>query len=695
MSGADGDRTELTTLRALVGGRQFEEARLLVEQLLAENPHDSECLFLLGIVQAEQKQFSEALGNIRRALEADPNPHWTKHLALTNVLRDTGDAVSAEAAARQLIEQAPDNVKALNALGLALHDQLRNEEASAIFQRAIAVDPRYVVAYLNAALSLQRRGDNAAAISVLEQGLSRNPSNGQLALALGKVVEQTGRRDVAKRWYVRAAGLDPRIAAEAYRRLGRLFGGEADIFAAIGAYEQAVKLRNDNADVWNLLGNAYMDVAAIDNATRCYRAALSINPGYAEVFDNLLVCHHYDPTVDADQMFAAHQEWARRFVPNIGVQSGRPGRRLRPGDRIRVGFLSQSLCAGPTGFFLLPLVRHLDAARFESFCYHAGQKDDEVTATLRRQAASWNDVGSYDDEALARRIREDQIDILVDLAGHAPGNRLRAIARKPAPLIVSWLDYFNTTGLDCVDFLIGDSVSIPVDSRQRFTETVVRIEPSRFCYAPPDYAPPPMPPPILRNGFPTFGSFNRLAKLAEPVVDLWARLLDVVPHSRLLLKSAAFNHPATRKTFATRFAQRGITADRLDLRGSSLHSQMLAEYADVDIALDPFPYNGGLTTCEALWMGVPVVALLGDSMISRQSAALLMSADRAEWVARTADEWLAIVSGLVLQTQKLAEIRRTLRPVIASSPLIDGKRFADRFGALLEQMLRARGAPPG
>ena len=254
---------------------------------------------------------------------------------------------------------------------------------------------------------------------------------------------------------------------------------------------------------------------------------------------------------------------------------------------------------------------------------------------------------------------------------------------------MSWLDYFDTTGLDCVDFLIGDSVSTPPDMRQRFTETVLRIEPSRLCYAPPDYAPAPQPPPILRNGYPTFGSFNRLAKLAEPVVDLWARLLNVVPQARLLLKSAAFNHPATCKVFATRFQQRGIAANRLELRGSSTHSQMLAEYADVDIALDPFPYNGGVTTCEALWMGVPVVMLLGDSMLSRQSAALLTSAGLAHWIARTDDEWLAIVSELASQPQRLAQIRRSLRPMIASSALIDGPRFADRFAALLEEIRRS------
>ena len=297
-----------------------------------------------------------------------------------------------------------------------------------------------------------------------------------------------------------------------------------------------------------------------------------------------------------------------------------------------------------------------------------------------------SDVGSDDDAALAARISADGIDILIDLAGHAPGNRLRAIARKPAPIVVTWLDYFDTTGLDCVDFLIADSVSVPATTSQRFTETVLRVEPSRLCYAPPAYAPVPTTPPVLRNGFITFGSFNRLAKLAEPVVDLWARLLHAASGSRLLLKSAAFNHPTTSTMFAKRFTQRGIGESRLELRGSSPHAEMLAAYGDIDIALDPFPYNGGLTTCEALWMGVPVVALDGDSMISRQSAALLRAAACGDWVAQTQDEWLGIATGLSSQIDRLCEARRSLRSTVASSPLVDGFRFAKRFEALLESM---------
>ena len=345
-------------------------------------------------------------------------------------------------------------------------------------------------------------------------------------------------------------------------------------------------------------------------------------------------------------------------------------------------------------FFLLPLLRHLSRSRYEVFCYSAGFKSDDVSSELRDRADGWRDVGGDSDDALAQRIDGDEIDILIDLAGHAPGNRLRAIARKPAPVIVTWLDYFDTTGVDGVDFLITDSVSAPQDTQQRFTETILRIDPSRLCYAPPAYAPSPASPPVLRNGFVTFGSFNRLAKLAEPVIDLWARLLHAVPDSRLLLKSAAFNHATTRAMFARRFVERGIAEARLELRGSTPHAQMLAEYADIDIALDPFPYNGGLTTCEALWMGVPVVALLGDSMISRQGAALLMAAGRSEWVARAEDEWLDTATTLSGNAARLADVRRSLRTTIAESPLVDGAQLAQRFEGLLETIVSAPASRP-
>ena len=311
---------------------------------------------------------------------------------------------------------------------------------------------------------------------------------------------------------------------------------------------------------------------------------------------------------------------------------------------------------------------------------------DAVTERIRARASLWRDLLTEDDEAIARRMRDDSLDVLVDLAGHTPGGRLLVLARKPAPVIATWLDYFDTTGLDAVDYLVGDPISTPPDGTQRFSEKVLRIEPCRLCYAPPDYAPEVAPPPAASNGFMTFGSFNRLSKLAPPAIALWARILDAVPGSRLLLKNAAFTDQRTRERVIASFAPYGVGNARLELRRDSPHAQMLAEYGDVDIALDPFPYNGGLTTSEALWMGVPVLALMGDSMISRQSASLLNAAGMADWIARSEEDAVRIAVRRSQDTQALADLRHGMRARLRGSPLLDAPRFAARFGELIAAM---------
>jgi predicted O-linked N-acetylglucosamine transferase (SPINDLY family) len=298
----------------------------------------------------------------------------------------------------------------------------------------------------------------------------------------------------------------------------------------------------------------------------------------------------------------------------------------------------------------------------------------------------WRDAQDDCDEALSRRIGDDRIDILIDLAGHAPGGRLLALARKPAPVIVTWLDYFDTTGLETVDYLIGDSIETPKDGSQQFTEQVVLLDPCRFCYTPPSYAPEVAPAPMARNGYITFGSFNRLSKLAEPVIALWAAVLRALPTSRLLLKNAAFADPRTHERFVELFARHQVAAERLELRLNSPHAQMLGEYADVDIALDPFPYNGGLTTCEALWMGVPVLTLLGNAMISRQSAAMLDAGGLSGWTAANEKEFVRRAADAAGSPQVLADLRAGMRAQLQTSALLDARAFGSRFGQALVSM---------
>lgn len=681
-------------MRELISRRQFADAIQAAHALVSQYPGNPDALFLLGVAQAELRDFPAASRNIMAALEGNPGASWTWTLALANVLRDAGELTAAEQTARELLAREPKRAQAHNALGLTLQSQGRMDEAVAAFRESTATEPRYANGYLNTASALQGTDRAADAAAELERALAILPGDPNLTLALAKLWDRMGRRDEAKPLYAKAIQGNAAGAADAFKRLGKILYDETDIYSAIEAYERATKLDPQDVEVWNRLGNAYLDVAALSHATRCFSAALELRPQYAEVYDNLLLCYHYNPKISATRMFDAHREWARRFAgarSHDTLGSAAQGK----ANRMRLGFLSHSLCRGATGSFLLPLLRHIDASTHEVFCYSAGTTSDAMQQQLQALSGHWRDVSRDNDDELARRVRADGVEILVDLDGHTPGNRLGAVALKPAPIVITWLDYFNTTGVDAVDFLVGDSVSTPPGGAQLFTEKVLRVEPSRLCYAPPDYAPQPAPPPMLRNGYVTFGSFNRLSKLAESVVDQWARLLKVVPDSRLLLKSAAFKHPNTRRVFSQRFELRGVAGHRLELRASSPHAEMLGEYADMDVALDTVPYNGGLTTCEALWMGVPLVAQLGDSMISRQSAALLAAAGFPQWVAKSEKEWLGLNCSLASASAELADFRKRARGLLVRSPLLDGARFASKFEALLEAARDSKAKTPG
>lgn len=594
--------------------RRMPEALALLRSLAAEHPGDAAAAFLLGVALAEQRDFTAARASLERSFALDPRQPAPNRLMLANVMHDGGDAVGAEAQARQALRMSPAWPPALNALGLALRSQGRSDEAIAAFRATLQAEPGH---------------------------------------------------------------------AHAHRHLARLLRERATLGEAIEHYRQALALADNDADLWNELGVALTDAGELAEARAAYREALQRRPGYHQVESNLLVNLHYDPAIGAEAMFQAHRDWAKRHaagVPRMAATrpAGRPARR-------RVGFLSPAFTAGPTAACVRPLLANLDASRFEAIAFNVG-RNDGTSAELRALTSGWHDLWEAPDEDVAKCISGERIDILVDLAGHTPGGRPLVLARKPAAVIATWLDYFDTTGIDAVDYLIGDSTSTPVDGPQRFVEKVIRIEPARLCYHPPAYAPGAAPPPALRNGYVTFGTFNRYSKIAAPVVDLWSRLLASVPGSRLLVKNAALWDPALRERLWQSFQSRGVGRNRVEMRGPSSHPQMLAEYADVDIALDTFPYNGGLTTCEALWMGVPVVTLLGSAMISRQSAALLRAANLPDLIAPDEGEWLRIAAGLASDTARLAETRRAARQRLAQSPLADGARFTRQFEAALEAM---------
>jgi predicted O-linked N-acetylglucosamine transferase (SPINDLY family) len=340
------------------------------------------------------------------------------------------------------------------------------------------------------------------------------------------------------------------------------------------------------------------------------------------------------------------------------------------------------------GFFVIRFLENLDRGQGEAICYSNRLSQDELTTRLRAAATTWRDVFGWTDERLAEQIRADRIDILFDLAGHTSHNQLLVFARKPAPVQVTWAGYVGTTGLQAMDYILADRYEIPPGAEGHYSEKVLRMPDGYVCYDPPSYAPPVSALPALERGYVTFGSFNNPAKLGPQIVAVWAKILQRLPLARLVLKYQWMNDSAVAGRLAKLFVGHGIEPGRVELLGWSPHPELLAHYHHIDLALDPFPYNGGLSTCEALWMGVPVVTCPGETFASRHSLTHLSTVGLTETISGTLDEYVDLAVSLACDLPRLGAIRDSLRPQVDSSPLCDGKRFAENLIQLLRGVWR-------
>lgn len=460
--------------------------------------------------------------------------------------------------------------------------------------------------------------------------------------------------------------------------LGVLLAAYGFFSDARSRYERARSCQSSDLRALVNLANLARDAGEHAEARRLYAELLRQLPDHPVIRRNALVSLEYDPEVaDAERLaFAkAWGEWAQR---RAGGTFQRPPLVSPKARSLRLGYMSADLCLHTVGLFIKDVLKAHDPGRVEVFAYSAGQVNDWVADQIRT-ACTLRDISSLDDSALAALIRTDAIDVLIDLSGHTAGSRLTAFAYRPAPVMVSWLGYFATTGLDCMDAVILDEWHAPPGTEVQFVEPIIRLPGGRFCYQPVPFAPEVAPLPALRRGFVTFGCFNNTAKLNDGVFDLWARVLLAVPDSRLVLKWRTFNDEGLRQKVTQAFVDRGIAAERLELRGPSFHAEMLKEYGDIDIALDPFPFTGGLTSCEALWMGVPVVTWPQSRVVSRQTFAFLAAIGLPQLAAQSADDYVAIARNLAADLAALQTLRAGLRERMQASPLMDVQGFARRF----------------
>lgn len=623
-----------------------------------------------------------AAGLLAAAVERSPALLPAYHaLALARIRCD--DRAGARAAWLALLERDADDATARYQIALAWQQDGDRAQAARWYEAQVARHPASPKAWHNLGLLRLAGRDAPGAVAALREAVAHAAGSAPAWTALGRALARAGDAAGAIGAWTRARALDPR-AVEPLERHAALLGERAALPAAVALLREAIALDARRPSLRFALAAHLSSLGEHADALAQLREGVGLAPGDAAGASALLFELQYDDALATREAVAdEHVRWAARHADPLPAVA-RPAR-ARAHRRLRVGYLSPRFALGPLATLFLPVLERHDRARVEVVLYSAHPHEGAVHARFRAAADAWREL-PRDDEAAATTIAADDVDLLVDLAGHAPGHRLRVVARRPAPVQATWLDYYATTGMAAVDYFVSDAIATPAADAPLFRERLVLL-PSRFAYRPLDPV-APSPPAALARGHVTFGSFNRHAKLSDATLAAWGAVLAAVPGSRLALRAAAYGGEGTADWIRERWARRGLPVDRIDLLPWLPWREAQAAYADVDIALDPFPYNGGATTCDALAHGVPVVALAGARPIGRQSASLLAAAGRPEWVARTTDEYVSLAIALAAQ-DGLERRRRELRAAFAASALCDVERFARTLERAYEAMVAA------
>ena len=705
---------------ALRTSGNLKEALICYDRLLANNPDSADAHCNAGVVLTDLGQFDDAMSSLRRALEIKPD-FAEAHSSLGNALLALGQVDQAVASYRRALEIKPNFTDAHYRLGRALHDLGKLDDAHASYRRALEIDPDYVDVHINLAKTLKDLGQFDEAVASAMRALQIKPDFAEGHGILGDILQAMGKPVEAVASYQRALQIKPDFV-EAHCNLAFALHDLGKLEEAVASDQRALEIQPDRAKTHCHLSNVLKDLKRFDDAIISAHRALEIEPDVAEWHSNLgavlftqgkpveaITCYRRALEIDSDfgtarsaLLFMLNflpDQSAARLLAEAECYGTSVARQAQPysdwlgthdANRcLRVGFVSGDFRDHPVGFFLesaLEALASIAADQCELIAYSNHFSNDAVTDRIKSCCHLWRSVVGLSHESLARRIRDDAIDILIDLSGHTANNRLPMFAWKPAPVQVSWLGYFATTGVKAIDYFVADPWTTPTFPEQHFVEKIWLLPETRFIFTPPSESVDVSVLPSLENGYITFGCFNNLSKITDNVVEVWARVLNTMPRSRLFLKARQLDDVEVRRNMLARFSAHGISETRMVLEGFTSRSNYLSTYNSVDIALDPFPYPGGATSAESLWMGVPVLTLSGESLISRQGVGLLMNAGLLEWIAADPDDYVAraVVHGSDLQ--RLAALRNRLRQQIMDSPLFDAPRFAMNFKAALRDM---------
>jgi protein O-GlcNAc transferase len=654
----------------------------LIRKSIAINPNVPEAHNNLGLALKAAGQVDQAIAAYERALQLKPR-YANAFYNLGNVLKEQEKLDEAIAAYRQAIAYDPALFDAHLHLGNALDENERLEEAIVAYRAAAALRGDHAGAHYRFAKALLRAGEIPQALAAFRATIPLLPDSADCYCNFGYALYLDGQLELAIAALRKAIALQPDFA-EAYNNLGNLLRGTSEIEEACGTFQKAIVLKPEYAGAYSNLGTALQDMGQLDDAIAAFRRAVALDSAGYEAHCNLIYALYYHQDYDTSSIARELLRWRKQHCAQFQEDITSYSNDRSPGRRLRIGYVSPDLCTHAVGKNLLPFFAHHDCTQQEIVCYSDVACHDATTGILRQHASLWRDTFGWPDQKLATQIREDRIDILVDLALHTGNNRLRVFARKPAPLQVTYLAYCGSSGLNTMDYRLSDPYIDPEGTDLSvYAEQTIRLPRTYWCYEPPpaDQAPPP----VLRNGFVTFGCLNNFAKVSPAAVALWSKILVAVPGSRMTLQ-APLGKP--RDDVMRSFQSVGVRGDRLLFVGRQSYEHYLTRYSQIDIALDPFPYGGGITTLDALWMGVPVITLSGATAVGRGGQSILSNLGLSELIALDPGQYKRIAVELASDRDRMLTLRSGLRARMLASPLLDAVGFARDVEAAYRMMWR-------
>ena len=572
-------------------------------------------------------------------------------------------------------EPSPDELKPL----FLLYQNKLNTDAEKLNRTLLVKYPDFGFGWKLLASCLALQGRNP--LQEWEKAAALLPADPEVLNELGGALSAAGKLDEAAEKCCFAVALKPSYA-EAWNNLGNILNAAGKPHEALSHYQKAIRLNPKSAAVQNI-GNVFINLGRIDEAIASYRRALSMVPDSPVSRSNMLLSMCYSPVTSPQSYLKEAMDFGR--IAHIGDTARFSDWECDPEPvRLKVGIVSGDLMNHSVGYFLEGLIKNIDQSKIELFAYSTLNLEDDLTALIKPFFSQWRLLTGLNYQAAAGLVHADGIHVLIDVSGHTAKNALPLFAWKPAPVQCTWLGLPTTTGIQEMDYVIGDPIATPVEDEKHFSETVYRLPEIYICLATPNISLAVNPLPAIETGFITFGSFNNLTKVNDVTVRLWADILKAVPNSRLLLKAKQLKDPSVLNDMLQRFTGRGIEPDRLTLIGpTQTREQHLEVYHRVDIALDPYPYPGVTTTAEALWMGIPVLTMQGNCFLSRTSNSILCNAGLPGWIAADEKDYVAKAAYFATDTAKLAALRAALREQVRSSTLFDTARFARHFEAAL------------